>query len=64
NLLPIPVLDGGHLLIYFAEFCFGKRIANKIQDYGFQIGLILLLILTLFVTYNDISSLNIFKNKG
>jgi regulator of sigma E protease len=61
NLLPIPVLDGGHLLIYLAEATMGKKIATKIQDFGFQIGVIILIMLTIFVTYNDIASLNIFK---
>lgn len=57
NLLPIPVLDGGHLLIYLVEASFGKKIACKIQNYGFQIGIILLLMLTIFVSLNDLSSL-------
>lgn len=57
NLLPIPVLDGGHLLIFATEWCFGKKIAHKVQNYGFQIGVILLLILMAIVMVNDISSL-------
>lgn len=57
NLFPIPVLDGGHLLIYIVEASFGKKIACKIQDYGFQIGIILLLMLTIFVTLNDLGVL-------
>lgn len=57
NLLPIPVLDGGHLLIYLVEASFGKKIARKVQNYGFQIGIILLLMLTVFVTLNDLSGL-------
>ena len=60
NLLPIPVLDGGHLLLYSIEFCFGPKIVNKIQDFGFQIGLILLIMLTIFITFNDLASLNLF----
>ncbi len=63
NLLPIPALDGGHLLINLVEFIFGKKIAVKFQDFGFQIGLILLIIMTLVVTYNDVMSLNIFSQK-
>lgn len=57
NLLPIPVLDGGHLLIFAVEWCFGKKIAYKVQNYGFQIGIILLLLLMAVVMVNDISSL-------
>jgi regulator of sigma E protease len=63
NLLPIPVLDGGHLLIYAVEFVFGKKIASKVQNFGFQIGLILLIMMTIAVTFNDISSLNFFTHK-
>lgn len=57
NLLPIPALDGGHLLIYFIEFMTNKKIANKIQKYGSQIGLILLIMLTIFVVFSDLKSL-------
>ena len=63
NLLPIPVLDGGHLLIYLVEFTLGKKIASKMQDFCFQIGLILLIMMTMFVTFNDLSSLNLFAYK-
>lgn len=57
NLFPIPVLDGGHLMIYLAEATLGKKIACKIQEYGFSIGIILLLFLTMFVTFKDLNSL-------
>lgn len=57
NLLPIPALDGGHLLIYFIELISNKKIAAKIQNYSFQIGLILLIMLTIFVTFSDLKSL-------
>jgi regulator of sigma E protease len=63
NLLPIPVLDGGHLLIYLIEFSFGKKIASKVQNFGFQIGLILLIMVTIMVTFNDLISLNLFTQK-
>ena len=63
NLLPIPALDGGHLLVYLTEAVLGKKIAAKVQNFGFQIGVIILIMLTIFVTFNDISSLNIFKDK-
>lgn len=64
NLLPIPVLDGGHLLIYAIEFCFGKKIASQFQDFGFQIGIFLLIIMSLIVTYNDLISLDYFSKQG
>jgi regulator of sigma E protease len=57
NLLPIPALDGGHLLFYLIEVSLGKKIAIKIQNYSFKIGLILLLMLTIFVIFNDLTSL-------
>lgn len=62
NMLPIPVLDGGHLLIYFVEATMGKKIASKVQEFGLQIGIILLIMLTIFVTVNDVVSLNLFKD--
>lgn len=62
NLLPIPVLDGGHLLTYAIEVIFGKKISRKFANFGFQIGIILILLLTVIVTYNDIASLKIFKD--
>ena len=64
NLLPIPVLDGGHLIIYAIEFCFGKKIAGKFQDFGFQIGIFLLIIISMIVTYNDLISLDYFSKQG
>jgi regulator of sigma E protease len=63
NLLPIPVLDGGHLLIYLVEFCLGKKIATKVQNFGFQIGIILLIIMSVIVTFNDIASLSFFSKR-
>ena len=55
NLLPIPVLDGGHLLFYSYEVIFGKPINQKVQEYGMQIGISLLIALMVFVTILDIS---------
>lgn len=57
NLLPIPVLDGGHLFYYFIEAIFRKPLSQKIQKIGFQIGLSLVLTLMLFTTFNDIRQL-------
>ena len=57
NLLPIPVLDGGHLLFYTYEIIFGKPINPKVQEYGMQIGVSLLIGLMIFVTILDISRL-------
>ena len=57
NLLPIPVLDGGHLMFYAYEVVFGKPINQKVQEYGMQIGVSLLIALMVFVTILDISRL-------
>jgi regulator of sigma E protease len=55
NLLPIPILDGGHLMFYLVEVVRGKPVSEKAQDIAFRIGLSLLLALLLFVTWNDVT---------
>jgi len=55
NLFPIPVLDGGHLLFYAAEAWLGRPLGQRAQEYGFRIGLALVLTLMVFATWNDIS---------
>lgn len=59
NLFPIPVLDGGHLLFYAAEAVRGKPLGQKAQEYGFRIGLALVLTLMVFATWNDLVHLRI-----
>ncbi len=54
NLFPIPVLDGGHLLFYGAEAILGRPLNQRAQEIGFQFGFILLLMLMVFVTWNNI----------
>lgn len=56
NLLPIPILDGGHLMYYAIEALRGKPLGQKAQEYGFRIGLALVLSLMVFVTWNDVLS--------
>lgn len=56
NLLPIPVLDGGHLMYYAYEAAAGKPLGVKAQAIGFRVGIVLLASFMLFVTWNDISS--------
>jgi regulator of sigma E protease len=60
NLFPIPVLDGGHLMYYAIEALRGKPMADKIQQYGFKIGIALVLTLAIFAIFNDIRNLNMF----
>lgn len=57
NLLPIPVLDGGHLLFYFAELLAGRPVPEKIQALGYQVGLFLVLGIMILALYNDFSRL-------
>ncbi len=55
NLFPVPVLDGGHLLFYAAEAVRGRPLGQKAQEYGFRIGLALVLTLMVFATTNDLA---------
>jgi regulator of sigma E protease len=57
NLFPIPVLDGGHLLFIGIEAVRGKPLGDRAQEYGFRIGLALILILMVSVSWNDIARL-------
>ncbi|GAB4521871.1 MAG: RIP metalloprotease RseP [Amphiplicatus sp.] len=57
NLLPVPVLDGGHLMYYAYEAAAGRPLGAKAQAIGFRAGVILLASLMLFVTWNDITNL-------
>lgn len=54
NLFPIPMLDGGHLLFYAIEAVRGRPLGERAQEYGFRIGLALVLSLMVFATWNDI----------
>lgn len=54
NLLPIPMLDGGHLMYYGIEAIQGKPLADKVQEYGFKFGLVVILSLMAFTIVNDI----------
>ncbi|BAT60278.1 metalloprotease MmpA [Variibacter gotjawalensis] len=57
NLFPIPLLDGGHLLFYAIEAIRGKPLSERAQEYGFRVGLALVVMLMVFATYNDVSGL-------
>ncbi|MCA0419750.1 MAG: RIP metalloprotease RseP [Proteobacteria bacterium] len=54
NLVPVPMLDGGHLLFYLYEAVRGRPLSPRAQEIGFRVGLALVLMLMLFVTWNDI----------
>jgi regulator of sigma E protease len=54
NLLPIPLLDGGHALLFIAEGLTGRRLTPKIMNWVNSAGIAFLLCILLFATYNDI----------
>lgn len=54
NLLPIPVLDGGHILFFFLETITGKPLSQQVQQAALKIGMMLLLMLMVLATFNDI----------
>lgn len=54
NLLPVPLLDGGHLLFYAIEAVRDRPLSETIQEWGLRVGLALVLALMVFVTWNDI----------
>lgn len=57
NLLPIPVLDGGHLMYYMAEIIRGRPVSERALQIGQQVGIALLLTLMIFALFNDITRL-------
>ena len=61
NLLPVPMLDGGHLLFYAIEAVRRRPVTARVQEWAFRSGLILLLSLMVFVTFNDLTSFGVWK---
>jgi len=57
NLFPVPMLDGGHLVFYAIEALRGRPLSARSQDLGFRIGFALVIMLFVFVTFNDIANL-------
>ena len=62
NLLPVPMLDGGHLLFYGFEAVRGKPLGQRAQEYGFRIGLALVITLMVFATWNDLVHLKVIES--
>lgn len=54
NLLPVPMLDGGHLVFYALEAIFGRPVSPRAQEISFRVGFALVMMLMLFSTWNDI----------
>lgn len=61
NLLPIPVLDGGHLLLYAIEAVTRRPLNKRIVEYAFRAGIVFVLGLMLLATWNDLKSLQVFE---
>jgi regulator of sigma E protease len=57
NLFPIPMLDGGHLVFYALEALRGRPLSEKAQEFGFRIGLAIVLMLMVFATWNDLTQI-------
>ncbi|MFN3075296.1 MAG: RIP metalloprotease RseP [Alphaproteobacteria bacterium] len=64
NLFPVPLLDGGHLVFYAAEAVLGRPLNERAQEFGLRIGLVLVLGLMLFATWNDLVHLKVFDYVG
>ena len=57
NLLPIPVLDGGHLLYYFIEVILRRPVPERVQVWGLQLGMFMVVSIMLLAFYNDLTRL-------
>ena len=57
NLLPIPILDGGHLVYYFIELIAGRPVPERVQAWGFQMGTFLIMGIMMLAFYNDLTRL-------
>ena len=64
NLLPVPVLDGGHLLFYAIEGVRRRPVSPEAQDWAFRGGLALILALVIFTTVNDLGSFGLWERLG
>lgn len=64
NLLPIPMLDGGHLMLYAIEAVRRKPANPKVQEWAFRSGFALVMMFMLVVTFNDLSSFGLFRAFG
>lgn len=61
NLLPIPMLDGGHLLFYGLEAVQRKPVSAKVQEWAYRSGLAMLLAMMMLVTFNDLTSFGLWE---
>lgn len=61
NLVPIPILDGGHLLFYAVEALYGRALSRRAQEIGLQLGAAILAFLIIFVTWHDLAHVGLFN---
>lgn len=59
NLFPVPMLDGGHLVFYLIEAARGRPLGQRVQEFGFRLGMGMVLALMVFVTWKDLVQLNV-----
>ncbi len=64
NLLPVPMLDGGHLVFYAIEAVRRRPVEPNVQEWAFRGGLAAILALMLLVTFNDLGAFGLWKNLG
>lgn len=57
NILPVPVLDGGHVVIFLCELITGRELKPEIKDYIFKFGLLIILAIMILATWNDVAHL-------
>jgi regulator of sigma E protease len=61
NLLPVPMLDGGHLLFFVCEAVLGRPISVRKREVAQQVGFVLLMLLMVYAMYNDLDRFGLFK---
>jgi regulator of sigma E protease len=62
NILPVPMLDGGHLFFYAIEAVRRRPVKPEVQEWAFRGGLVALLMLMMLVTFNDLGAFGLWKN--
>jgi regulator of sigma E protease len=61
NLLPVPMLDGGHLLFFVCEAVLGRPLSVRKREVAQQVGFVLLLMLMVFAVYNDLVRIDVMR---
>jgi regulator of sigma E protease len=61
NLLPVPMLDGGHLLFFACEAVLGRPLSVRKREVAQQVGFVLLMLLMVYAVYNDLDRIGLFR---